>query len=199
MMTPAILQSPFLSLPLINKSLANPSLPPTESIQLLSAKIHLLTNTSVDPPQSEPSASASSSRLKAENGPMEELDTRLELARVYCGMTPRRWMEAESELTVIEGKCKKWIKRTRRTPEEHTASEARLETSESKGDEKEDDEPPWVDQIRRIRVKALKELIQVEEALGRAGRAKRWRQLVSTLEAENVERERRYLVGFIKS
>lgn len=187
-MPPAILSSPFLTLPILDKALANPSLSPLERISLLHAKITLLTNdissaltptpSSQRPPSSSrdthttAGGSSSVSRsLKAVHRDLEstlkELECRKDVATLYLSLGPSKYIEAEGELTIVEGRCKSLLKRQR--------------DREKKGQDGLLDDG-MVRRIIKLRVEGLRLLVRVEEGLGRDGRAKRWKELADVLE-----------------
>jgi len=178
-MPPSILSSPLLSIPVLNTLLRNTNLTPEERIPLLHAKITLLTN---GPSSSLPLATASStSQAPAPDNYaktlLEEVETRIEIAKLVLGSKPVKWVEAENELTMAESRCKPFFKKSRRMPAAEMGQEMRNEDSleSMKGDEE------FMGRLKRVRVAALRELTKVEDGLGREGRAKRWRELVIDL------------------
>ena len=237
----SILQSPLLNLNTVQKAL-DQSTNRTERINLLSAKIHILSNKSIPSSSnslrqstssttvSPPSATDPENHVKDRIVELERavilLRARLELSQALMSVVPVRKVEAEAELTTVEGECKRWSKRwTKRQrasrtvawPSITTGAEDReaeetasghtkgshLDTTDNEGVDREGvPEPLEVEEaaetegseigdeelrLRRaivsLRIKALAELVTVEEALGRDGRARRWTDLIRDLEA----------------
>lgn len=87
---------------------------------------------------------------------VEELRSRLDLAAAHQKLLPPDLISAESELSLIESEAKRLLKRT--------------------GNERTE--------LEAVRMAALKALMEVERELGRAGRAKRWSDLIAKLESE---------------
>lgn len=201
-MPPTILSSSLLSVPVLNTILNNPHLAPIDRIPLLHAKIALLENgaptlssaseSTLATKTSAQSLRASESVTDAERsgtgttGPVEddlkrlreEMEARIEVAGLFMGLKPAKVVEAENELTMVESRLKGLFKAQRPTEGVHAASStksARKATSGTSG---------TMNELRGLRIRALKDLVEVEEALGREGRAKRWRELISKLQEE---------------
>ena len=204
-MPPTILSSSLLSVPVLNTILNNPHLAPIDRIPLLHAKIALLENgaptssSASGPTQATrtKSASAQSSRASESvtdaersdtgtTGPVEddtkglreEMEARIEVAGLFMGLKPAKVVEAENELTMVESRLKGLFKAQRPTEGVHAASStnsARKATAGTSG---------TMNELRGLRIQALNDLVEVEEALGREGRAKRWRELISKLQEE---------------
>lgn len=195
-MPPNILSSPLLNVTFLNKLLSSPTLPHDERIQLLSAKLHLISNN-----QGGSSKETDGSRV------LEELELRLELARAHLDNKLPGFVPAESELTIVERRCKAICKRAKRiesigdqtghgngdiggaeadvtrtgiTAEESGTVEDEPVRSEVLGAR---DTPPAKD-VLSLRIRALEMLNEVEDGLGREGRAKRWKDLIKQLQEE---------------
>ena len=109
----------------------------------------------------------------------EEMEARIEVAGLFMGLKPARHVEAENELTIVEARLKGLFKASRvggdaRSP----GSTSDPNTTASRRGEFEE--------LQALRIRALTDLVEVEEALGREGRAKRWRQLVSQLREDTA-------------
>ena len=180
-----VLSSPFLTLPLISSILSpspdSTSTPPTaeQRVQLLSAKLHLLTNT----PSSTPLNHKAKARALADPAPV--MSVRLELARAHLAVGQPDLVMAEAELSAIESGSKGVQKRLKKMRKSLRNDNGDSE-GEGKGEGDEgydgDGEPLWVAEIGRIRLEALRVLIAVEQALGREGRARRWQEVIRNLE-----------------
>ncbi|WVQ73247.1 hypothetical protein IAR50_002815 [Cryptococcus sp. DSM 104548] len=154
-MPPAITASPIYNLQAIDTLLASPAPQPLASrIQLLSAKIHLLTN---DPPSQEP---------------LVILQTRRELGELYLKQK-HDFKAAEIELSMVQRECKDIMKRI--------ARERRL-AQEGKAAVKSQEEAERDEMLERdatnLRVESMRLLVEVEKEMGREGRAETWRKLV---------------------
>ena len=245
-----ILQSPLLNLTTVQRTLDRCT-DPNEGINLLSAKIHILSHptgassSSSTQQTSSSTTSGPSSTSTAENDVrlrIEELEravallqARLELTQALMGVLPARTIEAEAELTSIEGECKRrakrWTKHRRLsssvagpsintraadlTAEATRAAGAtvdikvepkalagtemkvdRVDEDEAAGNSRtgplgglmipivSDEETHLRSQVMDLRIMALKELVRVEVALRRNGRAKRWTELIRDLDRE---------------
>ncbi|TYJ58599.1 hypothetical protein B9479_000810 [Cryptococcus floricola] len=153
-MPPAIATSPIYNIQAINTLLASPVPQPlTSRIQLLSAKIHLLTN---DPP----------------SDPLSVLRTRRELGELYL-KEKHDLKAAEIELSMVQRECKDIVKRIAR--ERRLAQEGK--TAIKSQDEVMRDEEMESSAVN-LRVESMRLLVQVEEELGREGRAETWRKLI---------------------
>lgn len=199
-MPPNILSSPLLNVAFLNKLLSSPTLPHDQRVQLLSAKLHLISNN-----QGGSSKETDGSRV------LEELELRLELARAHLDNKLPGLVPAEAELTIVERRCKAISKRAKRmesisdqtapgngdiggaeaddartgiTAKESGTVEDEPVTSEVLGAR---DMPPAKD-VLSLRIRALEMLREVEEGLGREGRAKRWKDLIKQLQEELPER-----------
>lgn len=195
-MPPNILSSPLLNVAFLNKLLSSPTLPHDERIQLLSAKLHLISNN-----QGGSSQETDGSRV------LQELELRLELARAHLDDRLPGFVPAEAELTIVERRCKAISKRAKRI--ESISDQTGLGVGDIGGagangartgvTGKEDgtvgDEPvrsevlgardtsPAQD-VLSLRIRALEMLSEVEDGLGREGRAKRWKNLIKQLQEE---------------
>ncbi|KAK1925767.1 hypothetical protein DB88DRAFT_509422 [Papiliotrema laurentii] len=201
-MPPTILSSPLLTLPAIDTMLANPALTPLDRIPLLHAKIALLTNdlvppssaasATIRPPPAGSSSTSGSLAHAAMAGPssgrgrqeisalIDEMQTRIQVASLLMDVRPARLVEAESELTMVEGRCKGVIKadkdRRKKVEMGQGDGEGSSDHSTTLGVDASD-----LDTLKTLRVDGLKMLARVEESLGREGRAKRWRELAEQL------------------
>ncbi|KAK4684980.1 hypothetical protein P7C73_g5175, partial [Tremellales sp. Uapishka_1] len=95
--------------------------------------------------------------------PRELLQTRHELAVAYFYVEPKQLVNAESELTIVENEIKGFEKGSRKR-------------GELEGD--------VMVQLKKLRIRNLELLVEVEETLGRSGRAERWRLLAAELEKD---------------
>ena len=206
-MPPTILSSSLLSVPVLNTILNNPDLAPIDRIPLLHAKIALLENgaptssSASGPTQATRTKSASAQSLRASEsvtdaersgtgttGPVEddlkrlreEMEARIEVAGLFMGLKPAKVVEAENELTLVESRLKGLFKAQARRPTEdaHAASATGTGKAATTGTS------GTMNELRGLRIRALKDLVEVEEALGREGRVKRWRELISKLQEE---------------
>ena len=204
----SILNSQFLNLATVDQTLTTTS-DPVESINLLSAKLHVLTRT---PPAGialdSPSTSTRTSSLQSNdtqatrrlNDDIQVLRVRLDLARAFMNV-PGRMIEAEAEITTALGECKRLLKRYSRPrhndrgPYQVEKAEPR-ESNESIESRTSSDQPAergndasrdggeyaeGLEYVKRLRTEGLRMLVEVEEALGRDGRAQRWRNLLEEL------------------
>ncbi|WVW84831.1 hypothetical protein I302_106866 [Kwoniella bestiolae CBS 10118] len=184
-MSPPILSSPFLNLNTINSILSSPSPIPTEQrIQLLEAKVHLLTSSL--PPLIKPPTPQGASEIPDEKSKrddkrdkaMFEIDKiRIALGRSYLQQKVPDHIKAEMEFGVVDRNCKGIIKRIEKS------------TSRSDGGINIDAltrEPDkhWVEDVKLLRIDALKGMISVEEGLGRSARAERWRKTIEEIEQQ---------------
>jgi hypothetical protein len=111
---------------------------------------------------------------------IEEMDARIEVAGLLVRLKPARLVEAENELTLVEGRLKGLFKLGRGGTVGQSTHAARGASVGLEG-------PGGIlPELRALRIRALKDLAGVEEALGREGRARRWRELVSKLEGETA-------------
>ncbi|ORX37284.1 hypothetical protein BD324DRAFT_625542 [Kockovaella imperatae] len=193
----SILGSPFLNLTVIDKALLTCT-DLSERIKLLSAKIHVLSrDANIGINRSSPSEPGTMKGY----GVWEEtrlMRTRLELARALMTM-PGRMAEAESEITTVLSDCKrcsKMLPHSRTRTRKVAGDLATVHPDGAVVDDyaqpaKSEDELPTgnpalgdLNHIQRVRLEALRLLVDVEEALGREGRTKRWRDLIGQLEKE---------------
>ncbi|WVQ85075.1 hypothetical protein IAT38_007239 [Cryptococcus sp. DSM 104549] len=183
-MPPPILSSPLLNLSTINSLISSPApQPPHTRIQLLSAKIHLLS----DPPAAGPSSAGGVDATADSQGKgkgrarisdaaqLEVLQCRLDLGRAYLGLDVPEWTSAEVELGLVEKDCKGMMKRLGRRKAEETGEGDGEDGGGSLGE-------GALEKAGRLRVEALKEMVKVEEGLGREGRAERWRKAIAKAE-----------------
>jgi len=185
-MPPAILSSPLLSVPVLDVLLRNPTLSAKDRIPLLHAKIALLTN--------RPSGTASTPSSTSGTDPMEDLleetKVRVEVAKLFTEL--KQWTQAENELTLVVSRTSPFFKavrrdRAKRPDQEDQADRSKPPPSGDKETESEfvvrvQGDEGLMSRLRPVRVDALTQLALVEGALGREGRAKRWRDLVAGLE-----------------
>jgi hypothetical protein len=177
-----ILSSPFLTLSVVETAL-NAETNPTVRVQLLSAKVHLLekareaaggaaapTRPTQAAEAAGPSREAAGSLASAAHRPRPDpttlLSTRILLADAYLAVVPPNLSAAEAECGAVEGECKRLMKVAKRLDKDGGGEER----------------PDWLDDIPRLRVRALRVLARVEDGLGRDNRAERTRKLAADLE-----------------
>jgi len=199
-----IFSSPFLNLSVINSLLSSTSNPPipVQRIQLLSATLHLLTNPpsiSASSPSSSTGVERGRTRASELENPTEVMRVRLDLAKAHLALEVPDLRTAEVELTGIEGAAEGVMKRLRgrrkdrgeegRGGEGDEGGEGGREGGEGgesgSGINVEGKDPPWLAEMGRLRVEALRVLVGVEEGLGRDGRVRRWRELIGKLEGDH--------------
>lgn len=134
---------------------------------------------------------------------MEVLRVRLDLGRTYLALPPPKLdiPAAEAELGIVERVSKAIIRRIRRGPRNRNpvnsldddgqfSAQARAKSSNNgqKGvlDERQEDrgEASLIKALVEMRIEALREMVRVEELLGRDGRAERWRKAIQEAESE---------------
>lgn len=182
----------MLTLPMLNTLLSNPALTPIDRIPLLHAKITLLSNGPTsssagqapnDPftpiPRSSLAEAGDTARVGKEEVKRlrEEMQARIEVAGLFVGLKPARVVEAENELTIVEGRLKGVLKA-------HQRKTTGAGSAEEESGIVLDISPEDIDTLRCLRIEALTQLADVEEMLGRQGRAKRWKELVDKLRGE---------------
>jgi hypothetical protein len=167
-----ILSSPFLTLSVVETAL-NAETNPTVRVQLLSAKVHLLEKAReaaggaaapTRPTQAAGSLASAAHRPRPD--PTTLLSTRILLADAYLAVVPPNLSAAEAECGAVEGECKRLMKVAKRLDKDGGGEER----------------PDWLDDIPRLRVRALRVLARVEDGLGRDNRAERTRKLAADLE-----------------
>ncbi|BEJ14125.1 hypothetical protein CspHIS471_0312990 [Cutaneotrichosporon sp. HIS471] len=189
-----ILSSPFLTVGVVDTAL-DAETNPAVRVQLLGAKVHLLEKAreaaggaaaparaptsysgavvaapvaaadSEGEGDSTPDTAPSSRRPRPD--PTALLSTRILLADAYLALLPPNLSAAEAESSVAEGECKRLMKVMKRL---------------DRGDAGVEERPAWLDDIPRLRVRALRVLARVEDGLGRGARAERTRKLAADLE-----------------
>ncbi len=186
-----ILSSPFLTLSVVETAL-NAETNPTVRVQLLSAKVHLLEKAreaaggAAAPTRATQAAGAAgeaeggagqqssggaggaspSAARRPRPDPTTLLSTRILLADAYLAVVPPNLSAAEAECGAVEGECKRLMKVAKRLDKDGGGEER----------------PDWLDDIPRLRVRALRVLARVEDGLGRDNRAERNRKLAADLE-----------------
>lgn len=157
MASPTILSSPLLSLESINILLASPAPQNVDvRIQLLSAKILALSNLPLSP----------ACRLDVQK-------TRFQLGKTY--LRDKFDLKcAEIELGMVQRECKELArKKSYKADElEHYPSQENIIKEMAVEYE------ALQSQAKELRMEALRLLVEVEEGLGRLGRAATWRNLI---------------------
>ena len=121
----------------------------------------------------------------------------MDLAKSFLEFTAPELVQAEAGLSVVERECKDILKRGRGRRKPAKLGRGVKDDRESNGEgvnipgerlevtaegPEEIVEAPWLEEVKEIRIEALKTLVDIEEGLGREGRAKRWRALIIELE-----------------
>ncbi|WVQ65636.1 uncharacterized protein L199_003814 [Kwoniella botswanensis] len=182
-MSPPILSSPFLNLNTINTILSSPTpIPIEQRIQLLEANIHLLTSSLPASIKSATTISDQRSRSEISERDRATLDidkNRVDLGRTYLSQKVPDYIKAEMEFGIVDRNCKSILKRIERSLTRHDG-----EVSSGSHNKEEPPGEAWVDELKRVRIDALKGMISVEEGLGREARAERWRKAIEGLEGQ---------------
>ncbi|AFR94861.1 hypothetical protein C343_02947 [Cryptococcus neoformans C23] len=157
MAPPTVLSSPLLSLESINILLTSPA-PQTVDvrIQLLSAKILALSNLPLSPACL-----------------LDVQKTRFQLGKTY--LRDKFDLKcAEIELSMVQRECKELARR-----KSYKADElGHYPNQENTGKETVLEDEALQNQANELKVEAMRLLVEVEEGLGRPGRAATWRSLI---------------------
>ncbi|WWC88521.1 uncharacterized protein L201_003432 [Kwoniella dendrophila CBS 6074] len=179
-MSAQILSSPFLNLNTINTILSSPApIPIEQKIQLLEAKIHLLTS-------SLPTIGKSSGNTKScekQNGPNKRdgaliaiNQRRWDLGQTYLSKKIPDYIKAEMEFGIIDKDCKLLIKRLERSlglPDDGGNIPNELNNTTVQNS---------IKNIKLLRIAALRGMIEVDLGLGREARVERWRKTISDIQ-----------------
>ena len=101
------------------------------------------------------------------------MQARLELAKAQMTVIPPQLIEAEVELSTVEKTAKGFLDNQRRKSQN---------TGPTDGKEGEKETAKLVKDLEEIRKDALRRLVDLEEGLGRTGRAKKWQGALNVLE-----------------
>ncbi|WWC62739.1 uncharacterized protein I303_105336 [Kwoniella dejecticola CBS 10117] len=188
-MATSVLSSPFMNLNTINTILSSTkTIPIEQKIQLLEAKIHLLTSTLPalvsHAIAGDPAPIHSLQVRSARDTRVQEIDTiRLDLGQTYLQQKVPDYIRAEVEFGIIDKDCKNMLKRLKKRANSDSTKQAgiadpfNIHQPESPISEEE-----WIVEIKRLRISALKGMIIVEEGLGRAARVERWKKAIEDIE-----------------
>ncbi|OCF72791.1 hypothetical protein I204_06020 [Kwoniella mangroviensis CBS 8886] len=182
-MSPPILSSPFLNLNTINTILSSPTpIPIEQRIQLLEAKIHLLTSSlpaSIKSATTIPEQRSRYDITERDRGTLDIDKIRVELGQTCLSQKIPDYIKAEMEFGIVDRNCKSILKRI----EKSLIRQDEVVTSNDHMKMEMLDEV-WIDEVKQVRIDALTGMILVEEGLGREARAERWRKAIEGLEGQ---------------